>query len=154
MSEHLRSPDSVAPRPVVEPARAHILIVDDHAPSRRICASYCDLFDHTSRMVGGAGEAIAALRRERFRAVVMSVHNARNSSLEMLRAIRALPAPASLIPIIGLTAADRDDDAQFWLDAGLAGVLAKPITAARLYAALSMVMTPSREEVRSWAPVG
>ena len=42
--------------------------------------------------------------------------------------------------MIGLTAIGRDDEAQRWLGAGLAGVLAKPITAARLYAALSTVV--------------
>ena len=155
MSEHLRSSEIAAPAaPFMESARAHILIVDDHAPSRRICASYCDLFDHTSEMAAGPGEAMRALKRERFHAVVMSVHMAEAGPVDMLRAIRALPAPAGETPIIGLTAIGHGDESQRWLGAGLAGVLAKPITAARLYAALSMVMTSGGEEARSWAPAG
>jgi CheY-like chemotaxis protein len=154
MSEHLRSPDFEPAATAAEPARSHVLIVDDHAPSRRICAGYCDLFDHTSEMAPGAAEALDALKRERFHAVVMNVHMARTGALETLRAIRALPAPASETPVIGLTAFGRGDEAQRWLGAGFAGVLAKPITAARLYAALSMVMAPTGEETRSWAPSG
>ena len=37
---------------------------------------------------------------------------------------------------------------------GLAGVLAKPITASRLFAALNMVSEAQCEETRSWAPAG
>jgi hypothetical protein len=38
------------------------------------------------------------------------------------------------------------------LGAGLAGVLTKPITAARLYAALSTVADGQPGDARSWAP--
>jgi CheY-like chemotaxis protein len=149
MSEQLQSPQTTADAPAAA-VRSHVLIVDDHAPSRRICAGYCDLFDHTSHMVGGVAEALDALRRGRFSAVVMNVHMAEAGTLETLRAIRALPAPASETPVIGLTDADRGGEAQRWLGAGLAGVLAKPVTAARLYAALNMVIEPRCEETRSW----
>ena len=67
MSEHLNLPD---PKPTArrtaaaEPARAHVLIVDDHALSRDIYAGYCDLFDHTSRSAaGGAGSRRGAAPR-------------------------------------------------------------------------------------------
>ena len=155
MSEHLLGPESQpAADDAAEPIRSHVLIVDDHAPSRRLCAGYCDLFDHTSEMAGGVMEALAALRRERFHVVVMNVHMAESGALETLRAIRALPGPAAETPVIGLTAIGRHDEAQRWLGAGLAGVLAKPITAARLYAALSMVADNQPASSRSWAPAG
>ena len=153
MSEHLLGPESqLAADGDAEPIRSHVLIVDDHAPSRRLCAGYCDLFDHTSEMAGGVMEALAALRRARFHVVVMNVHMAESGALETLRAIRALPGPAADTPVIGLTAVGRGEAAQRWLGAGLAGVLAKPITAARLYAALSMVADNQPESSRSWAP--
>jgi CheY-like chemotaxis protein len=153
MSERLRSPErQPMARGGAEAARAHVLIVDDHAPSRRLCAGYCDLFDHTSEMVADGAEALAALRRERFHVVVMNVHMAEAGALETLRAIRALPAPAGETPVIGLTAVGRGEEAQRWLGAGLAGGLTKPITAARLYAALNMVAESQPGDSRSWAP--
>jgi two-component system, sensor histidine kinase len=153
MNERLQSPENQpTAHGAAEPDRSHVLIVDDHAPSRRLCAGYCDLFDHTSEMVAGGAEALAALRRERFHVVVMNVHMAESGALETLRAIRALPSPAWETPVIGLTAVGRDDEAQRWLGAGLAGVLAKPVTAARLYAALSMVADNQPAAERSWAP--
>jgi CheY-like chemotaxis protein len=153
MNERLRSPESQpAARRATEPDRSHVLIVDDHAPSRRLCAGYCDLFDHTSEMVADGAEALEALSRERFHVVVLNVHMAETGALETLQAIRALPGPAGEIPVIGLTAVGRGDEAQRWLGAGLAGVLAKPVTAARLYAALSMVAENQPPAARSWAP--
>jgi hypothetical protein len=129
-----------------------VLIVDDQALSRRLCAGYCDLFDHTSEVVAGGAEALEALRRERFHVVVMNVHMAEAGGLDTLQAIRALPAPAGETPVIGLTAVGRHHEAQRWLGAGLAGVLAKPITAAKLYAALNTVVERQSDDARSWAP--
>ena len=152
MSERLQSPEYERAAPAAEAARSHVLIVDDHAPSRRICAGYCDLFDHTSEMVAGAADALDALQRDRFHAVVMSVHMAQAGALDTLSAIRALPAPAGETPVIGLTAVGRQDEAQRWLGAGLAGVLPKPITAAKLFAVLNTVAVAGRDETRSWSP--
>jgi CheY-like chemotaxis protein len=153
MNERLQSPESrPAAWPASEPIRSHVLIVDDHGPSRRLCAGYLDLFDHTSEMVGSGAAALAALQRERFHVVVMNVHMAETSAMETLSAIRALPGDAGETPVIGLTAVGRDDQAQRWLGAGLAGVLAKPVTAARLYAALNMVAENTSNPTRSWAP--
>jgi two-component system, sensor histidine kinase len=154
MSEQLRSPDRArtAPHLVADPVRSHVLIVDDHAHSRRICAGYCDLFDHTSEMAAGGAQALEALRRERFHVVVMNVHMAEAGGLETLQAIRALPAPAGETPVIGLTAVGRHDEAQRWLGAGLADVLAKPITAAKLFAALNAVVDRQSDDARSWSP--
>lgn len=133
--------------------RPHVLIVDDHEPSRRICADYCDLFDHTSESVASGAEAVSALRRAAFDVVVLNVHMAASGGLETLRAIRALPGRASQAPVIGLTAIGRGDEAQRWLSAGFAGVLPKPVTAARLFAALSAATESEPEQARSWAPV-
>jgi CheY-like chemotaxis protein len=152
MNEYLTRRDGVARRAPAEAGRAHVLIVEDHALSRDVYAGYCDLFDHTSRAVADGSEALAALRRERFDVVVMNVHMT-GAPLETLRAIRALPGPASQTPVIGLTAVGRDAEAQRWLGAGLAGVLPKPLTAARLFAALNSLGDPDDGgTARSWAP--
>jgi len=140
-----------APLSAAQP-RAHVLIVDDHAPSRDLCADYCDLFDHTSERVAGGGEAVAALRRAPFEVVVMSVHAADWDAMEVIPAIRALPGAAGRTPIIGLTGVGRGHESQRWLAAGLAAVLPKPITAARLFAALGAALEADGDGPRSWAP--
>jgi CheY-like chemotaxis protein len=132
--------------------RARVLIVDDHAPSRDLCADYCDLFDHASERVAGAREAMAALKRAPFEVVVMNVHAAAWDAMDVIPAIRALPGPAARTPIIGLTGVGRNQEAQRWLAAGLAAVLPKPITAARLFAALGDALEAGSDGARSWAP--
>jgi CheY-like chemotaxis protein len=135
------------------PDRNHVLIVDDHPGSRALCAGYLDLFDHTSEQAGDVAEALEALRRGPFGAVVMNLHMTPNQdAFEALGAIRALPGPAAATPIIGLTAVGRGEEAQRWLAAGLAAVLAKPITAAGLFAALGAALAGDEYGSRSWAP--
>lgn len=129
-----------------------MLIVDDHDLSRAVCVSFCDLFDHTSETARSASEAVAALRHGRFDVVVMNVHMPDMGGLDALRAIRGLPAPAASTPIIGLAAPGRGDEAQRWLAAGVSGVVAKPVTASRLFAAIRSVMGPPNPGPRSWAP--
>jgi len=138
--------------PASEMPRTHVLTVDDQAATRAVCASFCDLFDHTSQTAGSAAEALAAMSRERFDVVVMNVHMQGENGIEALNAIRRLPAPAAGTPIIGLAAASRADEAQRWLAAGVAGLLAKPVTAARLFSAIQSVRTAPPAGARSWAP--
>jgi CheY-like chemotaxis protein len=132
--------------------RARVLVLDDHKATRDLCAGYCDLFDHACEVAGGVAEAVAALRREPFDAVVMNVHMQACDGLSLLGAIRGVSAVARRTPVIGLTAIGRGDEAQRWLAAGLTAVVAKPVTAARLHAALSVAAEAGADPVRSWAP--
>jgi CheY-like chemotaxis protein len=109
------APKAPAAQPRAAQSRTHVLILDDHAPSRDLCAGYCDLFDHTSQSVEAAGEAVSALRLQGFGVVVINVHAARWDALEVIPAIRALPGAAGRTPIIGLTAIGRGHEAQRWL---------------------------------------
>ena len=136
--------------PLVDQPRTHVLIVDDDRAARRLCAGYCDLFDFTCALARSAPEAAAALRRERFDAVLMNVHMEDSGAADLV-ALRALARPAP--PIVGLTAIGREDEAQRWLAVGLADVLAKPVTAAKLFAALTAAVLEARPtHPRSWAP--
>ena len=155
MSDAFNQFDAFVPRsrrPFVAGApRAHVLIVDDDRPSRLVCASYCDLFDHASEAVATVAEATAALRRGVFDVVVAGVHMA-GGGLELVRDVRALPGPIGAIPIVGLMDVGRDHEAQRWMGAGCFAVAPKPVTASRLYAALTAATTAPIPERRSWAP--
>lgn len=140
-------------RPVLpEPAKPRVLILDDDRDNRLVCRAYCDLFDHPSQSVGNLDEALAALRRGWFDVVVLSVHMAKWGGIAAMRAIRALPAPAGALPIVGLMALGRADEAQRWRAAGLSAVVGKPVTAARLHAALRLAHEEEPSTRRSWAP--
>lgn len=136
--------------PLADQPRTHVLIVDDDRAARRLCASYCDLFDFTFALARSAPEAAAALRRQRFDAVLMNVHMEDGGPAD-LAALRSLDPAA---PMIGFTALGRGDEAQRWLAAGMAVVLAKPVTAAKLYAAVTAAVAEETDQARSWAPAG
>jgi CheY-like chemotaxis protein len=137
-----------------EPPRTRVLIVDDHDVSRTVCVSYCDLFDHTSETAASGPEAVSAVKRGGFDVVVLNVHMPEMGALAAVRAIRGLPGPAGSTPIIGLAAPGRADEAQRWLAAGVSGLVAKPVTASRLFAAIRSVIEPPGGGARSWAPAG
>ena len=135
-----------------DPAKSRVLILDDDRDSRLVCRAYCDLFDHPSQSVGSLDEALTALRRGWFDVVVMSVHMSRWGGIAAMRAIRALPAPVGALPLVGLAALGRADEAQRWRAAGFAAVVGKPVSAARFHAALRIAREDETSARRSWAP--
>ena len=135
-----------------EPAKPRVLILDDDRESRLVCRAYCDLFDHPSLSAGSLDEALGALRRGWFDVVVMNVHMARWGGIAAMRAVRALPAPIGDLPLVGLMALGRTDEAQRWRAAGFSAVVGKPVSAARLHAALRLAHEQEPAARRSWAP--
>ncbi|HUO11117.1 MAG TPA: response regulator [Caulobacteraceae bacterium] len=153
MSESTRRSEPAAPRRETAPGESgkpNVLIVDEDPATRRVCAGYCDLFDHQSSVAKNLPEALSAMRSEPFDVVVLSVHM--TGALDAVRAIRALPEPRGKAPIIGLAAVGKGEETQRWMSAGLAAVLAKPITARRLFQALSTAADGGFAGPRSWAP--
>jgi CheY-like chemotaxis protein len=138
---------SAADRP-----RAHVLIVDDHDINRTICAAYCDIFDFTFESACDGEEAVEAVRRGDFDVILMDIHMPGMDGLEATRHIRALPGRVSRTPIIAVTT--DFEDATRYLAAGMTSVVAKPVTAARLYAAIDAAAPLPAAEPRSWASAG
>ena len=132
--------------------RPRVLIVDDNPASRAICAAYCDLFDFASESVCTGAEAVEAAAHTRFDIILMDLDLPRTGGLEATRAIRALPGPAAYTPIIGVTALGVIDDDGCYRERGLWSVVAKPITASRLFAAMNAALWSRAAEPRSWEP--
>ncbi|HKT52940.1 MAG TPA: response regulator [Caulobacteraceae bacterium] len=135
---------SAAERP-----RAHVLVVDDHDINRAICTAYCDIFDFTSECACDGEEAVEAVRRGAFDVILMDIHMPGMDGLEATRRIRALAGHIGRTPIIAVTT--DFEDARRYLAAGMTSVVAKPVTAARLYAAIDAVLAVPAAEPRSWA---
>ena len=65
--------------------------------------------------------------------------------VEATRAIRALPAPAGETPIIAMTANAMAHQQRFYMDAGMNGAVAKPLSPAALLAELAKLLASEEE---------
>lgn len=106
---------------------AHILVVDDNATNRMVAETLCNMFGCTTEPAEDGEEAVAAAATGRFDLVLMDIRMPRLDGVAATRRIRSLPGAVGRIPIIALTAnADPEDQASY-LDAGMNGVVEKPM---------------------------
>ena len=109
-----------------------VLIVDDNATNRMVARTLVELFGCICETAEDGLEAVEAVARGGFDAVLMDINMPRMNGLAASRAIRALPSRAASVPIIALTANADAEDARTYRDAGLAGLVEKPIRSERL----------------------
>jgi CheY-like chemotaxis protein len=137
-------PEAIEPETAVEQGRAaHILVVDDNATNRMVAQSLVEMFDCTSEAAEDGEEAVEAARSGRFDLILMDIKMPRMDGVAATRAIRALPGPVGVTPIIALTANADPDDAEAYLAAGMNGVVEKPMKPEHLLTALQQALDPT-----------
>ena len=88
--------------------------------------------------VAGDGEAASrAVASRPYDLVFMDIFMPGTNGLEVARRIRALSPPAGSVPIIALTANVSADDERMYREAGMNGVLDKPVAMSELLGALA-----------------
>lgn len=123
---------------------AHILVVDDNATNRMVAQSLVEMFDCTSESAEDGEEAVEAARTGRFDLILMDIKMPRMDGIAATRAIRAIPGPVGVTPIIALTANADPEDAEAYLAAGMNGVVEKPMKPEQLLTALQQALDPER----------
>ena len=118
------------------PRTAHVLVVDDNATNRMVAQSLVEMFDCTSEAAEDGLAAVEAVRSGRFDLVLMDIRMPQMDGVAATRAIRSMPAPVGMIPIIALTANADAEDAQGYLAAGMNAVVEKPMKPEQLLQAL------------------
>jgi two-component system, sensor histidine kinase len=138
---------SLAAVPHTEPAPtetagrvAHILVVDDNATNRMVAQSLVEMFDCTSESAEDGVEAVEAARSGRFDLILMDIRMPNMDGVEATKAIRAMPGPVGVTPIIALTANADPEDAKGYLAAGMNGVVEKPMKPEHLLNALQQAL--------------
>jgi signal transduction histidine kinase len=114
----------------------HILLAEDNEVNQRVAGALLKKAGHRVTIAGDGRQAADLVARERFDVVLMDMHMPEMDGIEATRAIRALPAPASQVPIVALTAAGAGSDVQSCLEAGMNYFLVKPFRVERLDAIL------------------
>jgi CheY-like chemotaxis protein len=126
--------------PQVAERSAHVLVVDDNATNRMVAQALCEMFDCTCESACDGAEAVEAARAGRFDLILMDIKMPVMDGVAATRAIRDLPGVPGLVPIIALTANAEPEDAQAYLDAGMNGVVEKPMKPEHLLAALQAAL--------------
>jgi CheY-like chemotaxis protein/nitrogen-specific signal transduction histidine kinase len=105
-----------------------ILVAEDNRVNRLVATRILQRQGHAVEAVEDGEAALAAVRDGGFDVVLMDVMMPVMDGLQATRAIRALPAPAGHVTVIGLTATASRDSEAACRAAGMDGFALKPIT--------------------------
>ncbi|MBL9172495.1 MAG: response regulator [Verrucomicrobiales bacterium] len=126
------SPASPAaePSPATSPSSLRVLLVEDHPVNRRLATAMLTKLGHEVETASTGIEAVAAVMRERFDAILMDCLMPEMDGWEATRRIRALEAGGELAGprrrIIALTANAIEGQRDVCLAAGMDDFLSKP----------------------------
>ncbi|MEO5332159.1 MAG: ATP-binding protein [Magnetococcus sp. YQC-5] len=115
--------------------QAKILLVEDHPLNQQVVREYLTRLGVRVSIANHGGEAVDAVQRHHFDAVLMDIHMPVMDGIEASRRIRQIPELAAL-PIIATTAAVMAEDRARCLNAGINDVVGKPIDPVELKSTL------------------
>ena len=114
-----------------------ILVAEDNAVNQKLATAILRRAGHAALVVQNGMEAVAALKRERFNAVLMDVQMPVMGGFEATRLIRELEAGSGRrTPIIAVTARAMKGDSEACMAAGMDAFVPKPIQSETLLVVL------------------
>ncbi|MCX6597709.1 MAG: ATP-binding protein [Acidobacteria bacterium] len=113
-------------------AAAQVLLVEDNPINQRVALGLLKKLGYQAQAVDGGEAAVTAVRDGSYDLILMDCQMPEMDGYEATAAIRDLPAPASLTPIIALTANSMPGDRERCLAAGMDDYLSKPVQLTRL----------------------
>ncbi len=134
------------------PAEMHILVVEDHPVGQHLIGTFLAKHGHRSRVAANGREALEALARENFDAILMDIQMPVMNGFEATRAIRRSERDSGRhIPIVAMTAFAMKGDRERCLECGMDAYVAKPIRPDALMEALDRACALSAPERRPLA---
>ena len=144
------------PAPPAEPAMAammdalpslaglKLLVVEDNATNRLVATKILESLGAEVQTAEDGVYGVEAVMAHPYDLVLMDVQMPRMDGVEATRQIRALPAPLSSIPIVGLTANVMLHQWKTYRAAGMDGIACKPIAPRALLAEIGRVLSQPR----------
>jgi len=117
--------------------RVSVLLVEDVPSNQLVTTTILRRQGHRVDIAGSGAEAVRMAQAAPYDLVFMDLAMPGMSGYEAARAIRALPPPARDVPIVALTATTAAEDQARCAEAGMNGLLGKPVSSADLLAATS-----------------
>ncbi|HEY5315044.1 MAG TPA: response regulator, partial [Pirellulales bacterium] len=130
------------PRPAHQPFglaghKLHLLLAEDNAINQRVAVRLLEKRGHTVVVCNNGREALAALDRESFDAILLDVQMPELDGLETTAAIRERErVHGGHLPIIAMTAHAMKGDREQCFEAGMDGYVTKPLQPHKLFEAL------------------
>ena len=121
---------------------ARILLVEDNEINQQIAGEILQQAGFLVDTVGNGSEAVEAVQRTTYDAVLMDVQMPIMDGYEATRRIRALEFPNTRIPIIAMTANAMAEDEKKSLAAGMDAHITKPVSPAVLLQTLAIWLEP------------
>jgi len=112
--------------------RLSILVAEDVPMNQMLIQSLLDSLGHRCEVVADGQQAVEAAASNRYDLILMDLQMPVMNGLDAARAIRAFTAPASLVPIIALTANAFAEDIAACKEAGMNDFVPKPLDFDRL----------------------
>lgn len=126
------STPALSPQPSLD-----ILVVEDVALNREVAAGLLLREGHRVSFAEDAAQALQTCAQRRFDLILLDVHLPGMSGVELCRQLRATPGPNRHSRVLALTAGVQPGQVPGYLDAGMQGVLAKPLRLDNLRQALA-----------------
>ena len=110
----------------------NVLVADDNHTNQRVIAKILQRGGHHSTLADNGEQALDSLLRETFDLVIMDVNMPMLNGIEATKIFRVMEAGRGRLPIVALTADATEETAAKCLNAGMDGVITKPIEPAAL----------------------
>ena len=126
-----------------------MLVVDDNSVNRRILARQIELAGASIETAAGGEEALELMRRGPYDLVLADLQMPGMDGFELARRIRQREIAEQLVrtPILAVTASALGDQEQKARDAGMNGVITKPIGIEQLRATLEVWLNDAPTEL-------
>ena len=134
--------------PAAPPAetRGHVLVVEDNASNQLVAVGILRLLGYRADVASDGREALDALDRSRFDAILMDCQMPEMDGFAATREIRRREGTDRHTPVIAMTAGASDSDRDLCLSAGMDDFLSKPVKPRDLGAMLARWVAPRAEE--------
>jgi signal transduction histidine kinase/DNA-binding response OmpR family regulator len=132
-----------------EPRSLLILLAEDNRINRMVATALLTNAGHRVETAENGREAVAAVEKTAYDAVLMDVQMPELDGVEATHLIRAMPAPRCAVPIIALTAHAMAGAREQYLAVGMDDYLSKPINPEELLAKLAALRPGERQDLQA-----
>ena len=116
-----------------------VLLVEDNSTNRLVISKILEALGVQVETAEDGAEGVALAASGDYDLVLMDIQMPGMDGIEATRRIRAMDGPQRSMPIVAVTANVLADQRSSYVDAGIDGVVAKPVSAASLIAEIARV---------------